>query len=136
MEWLRELGGLDNPAAELAQALTRVGLTVDAVEGAGDGARADDDAVLDVDAPSNRPDCLGHRGVARELGAALGGRLAPLPAPAAGAAAGPLRVDIENPALGAATLFSPAAWGDAFMAAGFGVMQIVFGLVIARKYGG
>ena len=39
-------------------------------------------------------------------------------------------------ALGAATLFSPASWGDAFMAAGFGGMQIVFGVVIARKYGG
>jgi hypothetical protein len=39
-------------------------------------------------------------------------------------------------ALGAAALFSPAAWGDAFMATGFGLLQIVFGLVIARKYGG
>ena len=39
-------------------------------------------------------------------------------------------------ALGAAALFSPAAWGDLFMAAGFGLMQIVFGVVIARKYGG
>jgi len=39
-------------------------------------------------------------------------------------------------ALGAAALFSPASWGDAFMAAGFGAMQIVFGVVIARKYGG
>ncbi len=39
-------------------------------------------------------------------------------------------------ALGAAALFSPAAWGDAFMGAGFGAMQIVFGVVIARKYGG
>ena len=39
-------------------------------------------------------------------------------------------------ALGAATLFSPASWGDAFMAAGFGAMQIVFGVVIAKKYGG
>jgi hypothetical protein len=38
--------------------------------------------------------------------------------------------------LGAAALFSPASWGNVFMAAGFGGLQIVFGLVIARKYGG
>src|SRR6202162_3913448 len=38
--------------------------------------------------------------------------------------------------LGGAALFSPAAWGDAFMAAGFGVVQIGFGWWIARHYGG
>lgn len=38
--------------------------------------------------------------------------------------------------LGAAALFAPAAWGDAFMAAGFGVLQIGFGLWIALRHGG
>jgi hypothetical protein len=38
--------------------------------------------------------------------------------------------------LGGAALFMPAAWGDAFMAAGFGVVQIGFGWWIARHYGG
>jgi hypothetical protein len=38
--------------------------------------------------------------------------------------------------VGAATLFAPAAWGNWLMAAGFGGLQIVFGLVIARRYGG
>jgi hypothetical protein len=38
--------------------------------------------------------------------------------------------------LGAAALFAPAAWGDAFMAAGFGVLQIFFGAWIAKYYGG
>src|SRR5690242_18121122 len=38
--------------------------------------------------------------------------------------------------LGAAALFAPAAWGNAFMAAGFGVVQIGFGIWIARHYGG
>jgi hypothetical protein len=38
--------------------------------------------------------------------------------------------------LGAAALFAPAAWGDAFMAAGFGVVQIAFGWWIAWHYGG
>jgi len=39
-------------------------------------------------------------------------------------------------ALGAMALFAPAAWGHAFMAAGFGGLQIIFGLVIAKEYGG
>ena len=39
-------------------------------------------------------------------------------------------------ALGIAALAAPAAWGNAFMAAGFGGLHIVFGLVIARRYGG
>lgn len=38
--------------------------------------------------------------------------------------------------LGAAALLAPTAWGDAFMAAGFGVVQIGFGWWIARNYGG
>ena len=39
-------------------------------------------------------------------------------------------------ACGAAALFAPASWGNVFMAAGFGGLQIVFGVIIARRYGG
>ena len=39
-------------------------------------------------------------------------------------------------ALGAAALFAPAQWGDIFMAAGFGALQIGFGGWIARHHGG
>ena len=39
-------------------------------------------------------------------------------------------------ALGALAFVAPAAWGDWFMAAGFGGLQIAFGLVIARRHGG
>lgn len=38
--------------------------------------------------------------------------------------------------LGAGALFAPTAWGDAFMAVGFGVLQIGFGIWIARHHGG
>ena len=38
--------------------------------------------------------------------------------------------------LGAVALFSPAAWGDGFLAAGFGGLHIIFGAVIARRFGG
>ena len=39
-------------------------------------------------------------------------------------------------ALGVAAFGAPAAYGDAFMAAGFGGLHIIFGLIIARNYGG
>ncbi|PAP75824.1 hypothetical protein [Rubrivirga marina] len=38
--------------------------------------------------------------------------------------------------LGALALLAPAAWGDAFMAAGFGGLHVVFGVVVARRHGG
>jgi hypothetical protein len=37
---------------------------------------------------------------------------------------------------GALALLSPAAWGDAWMAAGFGGLQVAFGALIARQHGG
>jgi hypothetical protein len=39
-------------------------------------------------------------------------------------------------ALGIAALFAPFAWADAFMAAGYGGLHVVFGLIIARRHGG
>jgi hypothetical protein len=38
--------------------------------------------------------------------------------------------------LGGAALFAPAHWGNLFMAAGFGLVQIGFGLWIALRHGG
>ncbi|MFL6195847.1 MAG: hypothetical protein ACJ75H_16835 [Thermoanaerobaculia bacterium] len=39
-------------------------------------------------------------------------------------------------ALGAVALFAPVSWGNGLMAAGFGGLHILFGLVIAWRYGG
>jgi hypothetical protein len=39
-------------------------------------------------------------------------------------------------ALGVAALFTSAGWGNLFMAAGFGLVQIAFGIWIALRYGG
>ena len=39
-------------------------------------------------------------------------------------------------ALGTIALFTPFEWANWFMAGGFGTLQIAFGVVIARRYGG
>jgi len=39
-------------------------------------------------------------------------------------------------AIGGLALFAPAAWGNALLAAGFGGLHILFGIIIAVKYGG
>src|ERR1051325_7320124 len=59
--WLRELTGTKLTPLELRERLTMVGLAIDSVE------QNDADAVLDVEVPSNRPDCLSHVGIAREV---------------------------------------------------------------------
>jgi phenylalanyl-tRNA synthetase beta chain len=65
-KWLKDLIDIDLSAEETAVALTRVGVTVEAVHPHAD------DFVLDIDLTSNRPDCLSHLGVARELGVITG----------------------------------------------------------------
>jgi phenylalanyl-tRNA synthetase beta chain len=67
--WLRELTDTQLNPRELAERLTMIGLAVEVVhEVAGD-------SVLEIDLTSNRPDCLSHLGVAREVAAATGGRV-------------------------------------------------------------
>ena len=59
--WLKDLIRIDLSAEDTAAALTRVGLAVEGTH------RFGDDMVFDIDLTSNRPDCLSHLGVAREL---------------------------------------------------------------------
>lgn len=59
--WLCELTGTTLSPADLRERLTMVGLAIDAVE------EKNGDSVLDVEVPSNRPDCLSHIGIAREV---------------------------------------------------------------------
>ncbi len=59
--WLKDLIDTRLSVEETACELTRVGLAVEGVHPHGD------DHVFDIDLTSNRPDCLSHLGVAREL---------------------------------------------------------------------
>lgn len=90
LSWIAELLGTSLVAEDAARALTDRGLTVDAVELDGD------DATLDVDIPANRPDCLGHLGLARELAAAHG-RALPEPERSTAKEGLPFDVAIEAP---------------------------------------
>lgn len=69
LDWLREYLEADIPAPRVVETLERIGLMVEGRE------EKDGDIVLEVETYSNRPDTLGHLGMARELAAALGLRL-------------------------------------------------------------
>jgi phenylalanyl-tRNA synthetase beta chain len=60
-EWLKDYVDVSLSPEELREKLTMVGLAIDAVE------QHNADAVLDVEVPSNRPDCLSHIGIGREV---------------------------------------------------------------------
>lgn len=66
LDWIREFVPVDLPRQELLDRLTMIGLVADSVE------EQDGDVILDLETYANRPDTLGHLGVAREIGAMLG----------------------------------------------------------------
>ncbi|MEP6850739.1 MAG: phenylalanine--tRNA ligase subunit beta [Acidobacteriota bacterium] len=92
--WLKDLIDIDLSPDETAKALTRVGLAVEGVHPHGD------DFVLDVDLTSNRPDCLSHLGVARELSVIIKAEtrsVGSVPSASAKTAVNSGRVTIEDP---------------------------------------
>src|SRR5690606_27476563 len=60
-KWLADYVDLSMPIDELTGRLTLAGLNLESVEPAGD------DTAIDLEVTSNRPDCLGHVGIAREV---------------------------------------------------------------------
>jgi phenylalanyl-tRNA synthetase beta chain len=69
LDWLKEYLDGHFSAQSAVEALERIGLMIEGRE------EKDGDIVLEVETYSNRPDTLGHLGMARELAAALGLRL-------------------------------------------------------------
>ena len=66
LDWIKDYIDLTLPLPELTAKLSMIGLVVDSSEEKGG------DVILDVETYANRPDTLGHLGVAREAAAALG----------------------------------------------------------------
>ncbi|MEW4567727.1 phenylalanine--tRNA ligase subunit beta [Tautonia sp. JC769] len=95
--WLTEYVRLDMSADELADRLALTGLNHEGT------AEVGGDLAIDLEVTSNRPDCLGHLGVAREIAAVFGGRdfREPQPAPTASgpAVTAATAVAIEEPGL-------------------------------------
>jgi phenylalanyl-tRNA synthetase beta chain len=84
LNWLSDYVEIDLPAEQLGELFTRIGLNCEGIAPAGD------DIVFDLEVTSNRPDWLGHLGVARELAAATGKAFTP---PAIALPAGEGKVD-------------------------------------------
>lgn len=58
--WLKDYVTLDQPPAAVAERLMMAGLNLESIEPRGE------DQAIDLEVTSNRPDCLGHIGIARE----------------------------------------------------------------------
>jgi phenylalanyl-tRNA synthetase beta chain len=92
--WLKDFVGVTAPPAELASRLALSGTNIGSVETAAHG------AVIDAEVSSNRPDCLGHYGIAREVGAIyklpMKG-VAPKPVESSTKASDAVKVEIQAP---------------------------------------
>src|ERR1043166_7675670 len=76
--WLKEYVRLDMPVDTLTERLMMAGLNLEGV------ADVEGDMAIDLEVTSNRPDCLSHIGVAREVGVLFGrGLQLPLALPVA-----------------------------------------------------
>ncbi len=94
--WLADYVQVHATAAELAERLALSGLNHESTTTVGD------DTAIEIEVTSNRPDCLGHVGVAREVAGLFKKPLAvpdPRPLEAGGKAASSVTVVIESPEL-------------------------------------
>jgi phenylalanyl-tRNA synthetase beta chain len=66
VNWIKDYIDIDFSASRLIDVLDNIGLLVEEWE------EQDGDVILDIETYANRPDTLGHMGVARELAAAFG----------------------------------------------------------------
>jgi len=94
--WLKEFVDVTAPPNDVASRLALSGINIGSVENGPHG------AVIDAEVGSNRPDCLGHFGIARELGAVYKLPLkpvAPKPVESATKVSEAVKVEIQAPEL-------------------------------------
>ncbi|MFZ0962281.1 MAG: phenylalanine--tRNA ligase subunit beta [Terriglobia bacterium] len=96
VNWLKEFVDLRSAPRQLKSDLTMIGLNTESL------AQVGDDWVLDVEVTTNRPDCLNHYGVARELATLYRQPLKKLEFPvkeSAAPARGMVSIEISDPDL-------------------------------------
>ncbi len=94
--WLKDFVEVSAAPQELASRLALSGTNIGGVENGPHG------AVIDAEVSSNRPDCLGHLGIAREVSAIYKLPLktvSPKPAEASAKAGDAVKVEIQAPEL-------------------------------------
>ncbi|MFM8636003.1 MAG: phenylalanine--tRNA ligase beta subunit-related protein [Planctomycetia bacterium] len=92
--WLADYVTLSAPIDEIVERLLMSGLNHESTESKGA------DTAIEIEVTSNRPDCLGHVGVARELSVLFDRPLHipdPQPATGGGPAAGEIAIEIQSP---------------------------------------
>jgi phenylalanyl-tRNA synthetase beta chain len=94
--WLKDFVDVTAPPQELASRLALSGTNIAGIENGPHG------AVIDAEVGSNRPDCLGHVGIAREVAAIyklLLKPVSPKPKESAARASDAVKVEIQSPEL-------------------------------------
>src|SRR5229473_2672964 len=94
--WLKDFVDVTAPPQELASRLALSGTNIAGIENGPHG------AVIDAEVSSNRPDCLGHCGIAREVSAIYKlplKHVSPKPAESAAKAGDAIKVEIQSPEL-------------------------------------
>ena len=94
--WLKDFVDATAPPEELASRLALAGTNIGSLENGPHG------AVIDAEIGSNRPDCLGHYGIAREVAAIYKlplKHVSPKPAESAAKSSDAIKVEIQAPEL-------------------------------------
>jgi phenylalanyl-tRNA synthetase beta chain len=94
--WLKDFVDVTAPPQELASRLALSGTNIGGIENGPHG------AVIDAEVSSNRPDCLAHYGIAREVSAIYKlplKHVSPKPAESAAKASDAVNVEIQSPEL-------------------------------------
>ena len=94
--WLQDFVAVSASPEELASRLALSGTNIGGIENGPHG------AVIDAEVTSNRPDCLGHYGIAREVGAIYKlplKQVLPKPAESSAKTAEAIKVEIRSPEL-------------------------------------
>ncbi len=102
LNWLREFVAVETPPERLAEVLTMAGLEVESLNRLSEPDTGREDWLFEIGVTPNRGDCLGIRGIAREVAALTGGSLQSAPTVVEAKSTGiakRIKVSIQHPPL-------------------------------------